>query len=239
MPRSRKKPDYNAEELMDQLIQEITDACLHPQGRLSSENGKIPLNVLAEEFSLSALKIRKLLVTAEVYDSPVCRRVQDLYAAGKNVKEICQLTGLSAASVSGYLPYRKTIYNLDERTVLADRLQRYRERKKAVQRIAKLLPGGVSEEIYQSVWDAVRLFAGYSFRTAKGLRFIYEVRGNEIFFSRKEKSVTRSTVEKATETALELQRCGKEITGPKQLNCFGASYLYPVFQRIGVIWYSA
>lgn len=236
MPRPKKKPDYDSEKMMEQLIEEIADAYLHSQGHLQDEDGRVPLNALAEEFSLSALKVRKLLVTAGIYDSPSCRRVQDLYAAGKNVKEICQLTGLSAASVSGYLPYRKTIYNLEERTVLADRLQRYRERKKAVQRVEEMLPCGISAGLYNAVWDAACLFAGYPFRTARGLRFTYEVRGNEIFFSRRGKSVTRSTVEKATETALELQGHGKEITGPKQLNCFGASYLYPVFLRIGVIF---
>ena len=132
MPRPRKKPDYDAKKLMDQLIDEIVNAYLHPQKLLSDENGRTPLNVLAEEFSLSALKVRKLLVTAGVYDSPICRKVQELFAAGKAVKEIQHITGLSSASVSGYLPYRKTIYKLEDRTVLAERLQRYRERKQAV-----------------------------------------------------------------------------------------------------------
>ncbi len=36
---------------------------------------------------------------------------------GKSVKEIQTITGLSAASISGYLPYQKTIYNLEESMV--------------------------------------------------------------------------------------------------------------------------
>ena len=88
MPRPKKKPDYDVKKLMDQLIDEIVNAYLYPQERLSDENGRTPLNVLAEEFSLSALKVRKLLVTAGVYDTPICRRVQDFYAAGRTVKEI-------------------------------------------------------------------------------------------------------------------------------------------------------
>lgn len=235
MPRPRKKPDYDAGKLMEQLIQEIVDAYLYPQELLSDESGRTPLNVLAEEFSLSSLKVRKLLVTAGVYDTPICRRVQELYAVGKTVKEIQHLTGLSAASVSGYLPYRKTVYKLEDRTVLAERLQRYRERKLAVQKVMELLMYGTEEEVIEAVWNAVCWFEGYSFETVQGLRFHYKVGGKELFFSRKEKSVTRATVDKAVKTVLELQRQRKEISGPKKLNCFGASYLYPVFMRIGLI----
>lgn len=235
MPRPRKKPDYDAGKLMDQLIDEIVNVYLHPQESLSNENERTPLNVLAEEFSLSALKVRKLLVTAGVYDSPICRRVQELYAVGKTVKEIQHLTGLSAASVSGYLPYRKTIYKLEDRTVLAERLQRYRGRKQAVRKVKEQLTHGTEENVIEAVWNAVCWFEGYSLETVQGLRFHYKVRGKELFFSRKEKSVTRATVDKAVKTVLELQRQDKEISGPKKLNCFGASYLYPVFIRIGLI----
>ncbi len=235
MARPQKKPDYDAENLMKQLIDEVAEAYLHPRGKFSGKNGRMSLDALGDEFSMSSLKIRKLLVTAGVYDTPLCRRVQEWYESGKSVKEICSLTGLSAASVSGYLPYRRTVYKLKERTLLAERLVRYRERKQAVSRLEDLLADGSAEEIFCAVWDAICLFAGYPFETVQGLRFRYEVRGKEIFFSRKEKSVTEASVRKAVKTALELQRQGCGITGPKKLNCFGASYLYPVLIRIGLI----
>ena len=38
-------------------------------------------------------------------------------------------TNLSRASVNSYLPYEKTIYNLDTKSTNADRQDRYRERK--------------------------------------------------------------------------------------------------------------
>ena len=48
---------------------------------------------------------------------------------------------------------------------------------------------------------------------------------------RKEKSLSRSTVDLALRTALE-----KEIKGPKALGIPGAgSYLYPMFVRFGII----
>ena len=85
------------------------------------------------------------------------------------------------------------------------------------------------------MWDVLIAFEGNSFQTAKGLRYTYTVKGNELFFSRKEKSVTRSSVEMALETAIELRKSNVRIRGPKMLRCFGASYLYPIFIRFGVI----
>ena len=82
------------------------------------------------------------------------------------------------------------------------------------------------------MWDTLILFQGYTFLTAKGLKFTYTLKGNEVFFSRKEKSVTRATVDLALQKAVEKEGM---VSGPKKLDCFGASYLYPVFQRLGII----
>lgn len=94
---------------------------------------------------------------------------------------------------------------------------------------------GNPELINERLWNALVLFEGYPFKTAKGLRYNYTMKGNETFFSHKEKSVTRESVSIALETVMELQKTGTRITGSKMLKCFGASYLYPVFQRLGVI----
>lgn len=40
-------------------------------------------------------------------------------------------TGLSRASVSGYLPYQKIVYGVDELSVAAERTDKYRRRKNA------------------------------------------------------------------------------------------------------------
>ena len=68
------------------------------------------------------------------------------------------------------------------------------------------------------------------FKTARGLEFTYHITGNELFIDRKEKSITRSTVNMAYKRALQL---GK-VSGPKKLQVFGASYLYPIFLEMGV-----
>lgn len=51
---------------------------------------------------------------------------------------------------------------------------------------------------------------------------------------RKEKSVTRATVMRAFHRARVIQESEGCVSGPKKLGTFGASYLYPVFLRIGV-----
>ena len=47
--------------------------------------------------------------------------------------------------------------------------------------------------------------------------------------------MTRASVEMVLEKAIELQKSNVQIRGPKMLRCFGASYLYPIFIRLGVI----
>lgn len=98
-------------------------------------------------------------------------------------------------------------------------------------------PGG------ETLWAAMLAFEGERFRTASGLEFTYAFkpnrygqRGNELIFSRKEKTVTRSTVEAAFRRCLALGggRLPATLNGPKQLGTFGASYLYPVFIRLGI-----
>ena len=236
MSRPQKKPNYNPDNLMQQLLSEVSEAYLTPVIGCADTNGHMQLNQLAEEFSMTPIKIRKLLITAGVYETATSKWVMELKEQGKSVKEIMQITGLSAASVSGYLPYQKTIYKMSEVSVLAERLRLYRSRKKTVEKLEKALEDDTDiEEIKELLWEVMELFTGYVFHTSKGLRYNYKIKGNEIFFSRKEKSVTRATVDLALEEVLRLQGAGVPITGPKKLGCFGSSYIYPVFVRIGVI----
>lgn len=91
------------------------------------------------------------------------------------------------------------------------------------------------EEIKGILWETLELFQEETFLTAKGLEYTYTIKGNELFVSRKNKSITRATVELAFLTAIKLQQDGLAVSGPKKLKTFGASYLYPVFIFIGII----
>ena len=85
------------------------------------------------------------------------------------------------------------------------------------------------------LWEEIERLQGEPFRTAKGLEFTYEVRGNEMFVNRRDKSITRSTVDLTYRNAMKLLRAGDVVDGPKKLGTFGASYLFPIFLRLGVI----
>ncbi len=84
----------------------------------------------------------------------------------------------------------------------------------------------------QKLWRDILAHEGEPFATAKGLPFSPTIRGAEIFIDRKEKPITRVTILHAYRRTKEL---GGVVSGPKMLGVFGASYLYPIFQRLGVI----
>lgn len=86
-----------------------------------------------------------------------------------------------------------------------------------------------------ALWDVLVALEGGTFETAKRLNYSYSIKGYEIFVSRKDKSITRSTVNLSLWNAMELQKAGLPVSGPKKLKTFGASYLYPIFMEIGVI----
>lgn len=250
--RPKKKPYFDA----DLVMQEFMDVIAEAYENTVSEN-MIPmpgvdnarqkgskLKIIAEEFNITPLKVRKLLITAgyhyhiELYSTSISRKVNDLYEQGKSVAEVMELTGLSRASVNGYLPYSKSVYKLEEVSVAADRIRLYRERKLACESLQKAILARAAD-MDDLLWEAVAVFAGYPFYTSKGFKYSYTVNrrrdgsnGGEMFISRKEKSITRATVLIAFHKALELMEKEGKISGPKRLGTFGASYLYPIFIRL-------
>lgn len=85
--------------MAQQLIEAVTDAYLNaPQGT-EDDTGHMQLKQLAEELSMTPLKIRKLLITTGVYQTAIGKAVNTLFREGKNVAEIQKLTNLSRASV--------------------------------------------------------------------------------------------------------------------------------------------
>ena len=114
--------------------------------------------------------------------------------------------------------------------------------EQAVSRLKEKIQKG--EEISTALWEAILAFEQFPFRTSSGLDFTYTVKlnrsgqkGNELAVSRKEKTITRSSVEKALAKVLEVGRgvLPVEMSSPKQLGTFGASYLYPVFIQFGLV----
>ena len=190
------------------------------------------LNAVATEFGITALKARKLLITAGVYSTALSRQVAELHASGVEISQIMKITGLSRASVHSYLPYTKIPYKLKELSSNAERIRLYRERKKKCEEFRTKLSILTENEQKAALWSMLLYLQGCVFLTAKGLKFTYKIKGGEIFVNRKSKSITQATVFMALRKAMEL---GGTVAEPKKLGTFGASYLYPIFVRLGVI----
>lgn len=192
---------------------------------------KPTLQALSKKYNLHPLTVRKHLVTAGVYDTPktnlvlsaLCAVFEQSVTSDEIVAEVEKYLAernvvMSKQTIYSYLPYDITASGTDA----AERKRLQREREAAVGRIVD----------FDSLWQAIILFEGYPFYTAKGLLFRYKVKSGELFVNRKEKSITESSVRICYEKAVKMNGI---VPGPKKLGVFGASYLYPVFIRFGVI----
>lgn len=101
--------------------------------------------------------------------------------------------------------------------------------------VAQFISCSKEMDLSSMLWETLLLFQNHVFYTVKKLDFYYTIRGNEMFVNRKDKSITRASIDVTLFKALSLQQNGGIIAGPKKLGTFGASYLYPIFIRIGVI----
>ena len=80
MPRPRKYPD--AEKTIAAFFASISDAFNHPGTDERSLDGHKPINLLAEEFGISRLKVRKILITTGDLHYPETTRIQRLLKSG-------------------------------------------------------------------------------------------------------------------------------------------------------------
>ena len=217
--------------------------------------------LLENGISLSTSKIKKILITGGCWTTARSREIQELYFryVSEGLKPeaavacIAAELKISKVSVSVNLPYSSVVYKLEERSRNARRCERYRAKQKASREdvesqaapcFAELLRQSDDKAVESLLWDRIAALQGSPFKTSGrngsgGVEFTYSVKKDksgswcgELFVSTKEKSITRSTVMKAYRRAVELDGV---VPGPKKLGTFGASYLYSIFQRLGVI----
>lgn len=93
MPRPKKK-NYDPNSVMSELM-DIVVSCYNVNPRPS-------LQAISDELDLNPIKVRKILITAGVYESATADEVLSLYREKKTVAEIIAATGLSKASVNSY-----------------------------------------------------------------------------------------------------------------------------------------
>ena len=71
---------------------------------------------------------RKILITGGLWSTERSREVAELFEQYGSVKRVAEELGLSPGLVITYLPYQKTVYDLEEKSGNAKRIDRWRER---------------------------------------------------------------------------------------------------------------
>ena len=228
--RKKLKPEYDAgenlKEQMDAAVALYEEDC--------------SLQSIADALALNPIKVRKLLITAGVYESEVAEKVQDTfeeYRETQNYKEAILSTAntlqLSIASVTSYLPYQKGVYfqstEKEKISVGAERQRRYRAMKRW-----RVHP---TEENF---WGVVLAYTGVKFKTYSGLPFSYEIKKGkngeytkELWIDRREKSKSLAW----SSVLLALKNIKEEVVErPKALGDIrGVTYIYGMFYRFGLI----
>ena len=112
MARPKKNPDYNSEELSRQVIEAVADMYLNPPEYTADSYGRMQLNLLAEEFGLTPLKIRKLLVTSGAYESATSIQVNNCTVAESLSRKFRKLWGYLRHRSAAISPIRKPYITL-------------------------------------------------------------------------------------------------------------------------------
>lgn len=80
---------------------------------------------------ISTVKVRKILITHDLWSSETSYQIGYFRHIGKTIKEIADIFGISEASVSAYLPYDKGLYKTGNPSKDAERAELYRKRIEA------------------------------------------------------------------------------------------------------------
>ena len=228
--RKKLKPEYDAgKNLKEQL-----------ESAVALYDSEMSLQAIADALNLNPIKVRKILITAGVYESDVAEKVQDTFEEYRETQDYktallstAAALDLSKASVTSYLPYKKGVYfpstEKEKISVGAERQRRYRAMKR-----------WRADPTEENFWGVVVSYAGVGFKTYSGLPFSYEVRKGrngeytkELWIDRREnsKSLAWSSVLLALKNIK-----GEVVDRPRALGDIrGVTYIYGIFYRFGLI----
>lgn len=88
----------------------------------------LSIKAVSEQFHITRVKTRKILVTTGDIDTPFSRKVSSLKKEGKELKDIADTMQCSVATVCTYLPYENVPYKGEHRSKNAVRINQYRQR---------------------------------------------------------------------------------------------------------------
>lgn len=228
--RKKSKPEYDAgKNLKEQM-----------ENAVALYNSEMSLQAIGDALNLNPIKVRKLLITAGVYESEVAEKVQDTFEEYRETQDYktsilstANALRLSKASITSYLPYKKGVYypstEKEKISVGAERQRRYRAMKR-----------WRADPTEENFWGVVLAYAGVKFKTYSGLPFSYEIKKGrngeytkELWIDRREKS--KSLAWSSVLLALGNIK-GKVVDRPKALGDIrGVTYIYGMFYRFGLI----
>ena len=228
--RKKLKPEYDAgKNLKEQM-----------ESAVALYDSEMSLQAIGDALNLNPIKVRKLLITAGVYESEVADKVQDTFEEFRETQDYktallstAAILQLSKASVTSYLPYQKGVYfpstEKGKISVGAERQRRYRAMKR-----------WRSDPTEENFWGVVLVYAGVKFKTYSGLPFSYEIKKGrngeytkELWIDRREKSKSLAW----SSIVLALGNIKDEVVErPKALGDIrGVAYIYGMFYRFGLI----
>ncbi len=231
--RKSSKPEYSAAKNLTQQMKAATELY----------TDKMSLQAIADVLSLNPIKVRKLLITAGVYESDTAKLVQQTFNTLREtqsysaaVTSTMSALQLSRPSVTSYLPYEKGVYFPEEAE--AANISAGAERQRHYRAVVVLKKDPCEENL----WKCVVAFRGYKFKTMSGLPFTYTLKKGredeftkELWIDRREdsKSLAWSSVLLAYHN---IGKIGEVVDRPKALGDIrGVSYIYGLFYRFGLI----
>lgn len=165
--RKKLKPEYDARKNMKEQM----------ESAVTLYEEECSLQSIADALALNSIKVRKLLITADVYESEVAEKVQDTfeeYRETQNYKGAILLTAnalqLFKASVTSYLPYEKDVYfpSTEKEKIISVGAERQR-RCRAMKRWS-------ADPTEENFWGMVLAYSSVRLKTYFGLEFTYEIR---------------------------------------------------------------
>ena len=231
--RKPSKPEYSAAKNLAQQMEAAADLY----------TDKMSLQAIADVVSLNPIKVRKLLITAGVYESDAAKLVRQTFNTFREtqnystaVTSTMSALQLSRPSVTSYLPYEKGVY-FQEKAEAAN-ISAGAERQRHYRAVVALRKNPCEENL----WKCVVAFRGYKFKTMSSLPFTYTLkkgRGDEftkeLWIDRREgsKSLAWSSVMLVYHN---IGKIGEVVDRPKALGDIrGVSYIYGMFYRFGLI----
>lgn len=231
--RKLAKPEYSAEKNLTDLM----------DATVALYKNNMSLQAIAEDLSLNPIKVRKLLITAGVYQSDIADAVQQTFQSFRTTQDYKTAVSstmialhLSRPSVTSYLPYEKGVYFPEDAE--AENISAGAERQRHYRAVTALKKNPCEE----TLWNCIVAFRGYQFKTLSGLPFTYKLkkgRGDEftkeLWIDHREgsKSLAWSSVLLAYHNIGEI---GEVVGRPKTLGDIrGVSYIYGMFYRFGLI----